>query len=288
MVMNRICTMFFSPTGHTRKTVMGLAKKLSVLLKIDDVEHRDFTLPAERVRVPKYGEGDLLILGVPVIAGRVPNVLLPFLRELQGSGALGVPVVVYGNRNFDDALVELQDLMEDAGITTISGGAFVGEHSFSYSLGKNRPDESDMDILDKWAESLADRIRNGEPFLTVELPGVRPYRPYYVPRDRDGNSVDIRKVKPKTSDACINCKLCVKACPMGAIDYHNVRNYHNICIKCNACVKKCPVDAKYFDDADYIYHKEELEAMYGDLHRSPVFFVESGTNFSPQQPEYTK
>ena len=33
-------------------------------------------------------------------------------------------------------------------------------------------------------------------------------------------------------------------------------------IKCGACEKKCPVQAKYYEDAGYLYHKTELEEMY--------------------------
>lgn len=70
---------------------------------------------------------------MPVIAGRVPNVLLKFLDTLQGGGALAVPVVLYGNRNFDDALIELRNILQDRGFYAIGAAAFIGEHSFSGS-----------------------------------------------------------------------------------------------------------------------------------------------------------
>ena len=46
-----------------------------------------------------------------------------------------------------------------------------------------------------------------------------------------------------------------------------------ICIKCGACIKKCPQSAKYYDDTGYLYHKEELEAMYGVCRAANSFYL---------------
>ncbi len=81
-----------------------------------------------------------MIFGTPVYAGRVPNLLLPYIRDkVKGNGALAVPVSLFGNRNFDDGLIELRNVLEADGFHTVAGGAFVGEHSFSRTLGAGRP-----------------------------------------------------------------------------------------------------------------------------------------------------
>ncbi|MDE7101420.1 MAG: ferredoxin, partial [Bacteroidales bacterium] len=137
--MKTVRAVYFSATGTTRRVVCAIAEKLSEKLGLPYVQ-MDFTLPAARVEPLVFGSGDIVVLGTPVYAGRVPNVLLKYLQTLRGAEAVGVPVTVFGNRHYDDALIELRDLMENAGIRTVAAAAFVGEQAFSRVLVAGRPD----------------------------------------------------------------------------------------------------------------------------------------------------
>ena len=139
----------------------------------------------------------------------------------------------------------------------MAAAAFVGEHSFSKILAAGRPDEKDMAIAKEFAEKILLEDRG-----MIQVRGEDPIRGYYQPRDRKGVFIDIRKVKPLTSDACDDCKRCAEVCPMGSISFENVREFTGICIKCGACIKKCPKQAKYYEDEGYLYHKQELEEGY--------------------------
>lgn len=260
MKIKKVCAVYFSPTGTTKKTVELLGKILSEQLR-SSYEAIDFTLPANRQTALLFQKGEVVVFGVPVIAGRVPNVLLKFLETIQGEGAFAVPIVLYGNRNYDDALIELKDILERSGMITIGAGAFVGEHSFSDTLAKGRPDQIDVGEIKNFALALSTKIKENHIVDTsVEVKGTPyPYRGYYQPRDRQGNPVDIRKVKPLTNDNCTDCKICAKVCPMGSINIDEVSKITGICIKCGACIKKCPEKSKYYEDERYLYHKHELE-----------------------------
>ena len=159
----KVYGMFFTGTGTTEKMVTYIAKELAKELGCD-YEPYDFTLPAVRKTVKEYTADDIVVLGTPVIAGRVPNLLLKYLDTVVGNGAYGIPVVLYGNRNFDDALIELRNIMEADGFHTIAGGAFVGEHSFSRTLGQGRPDEEDMAVA-------ANCVRNNNGGFAIALDG---------------------------------------------------------------------------------------------------------------------
>ncbi|MDD5945949.1 MAG: EFR1 family ferrodoxin [Clostridia bacterium] len=269
----KVYGMYFSGTGTTKKMVTHIASGLAEKMGYE-YEAFDFTPPASRNEPKVYGKDDIVVLGTPVIAGRVPNLLLKYLDTVVGNGAYGIPVVLFGNRNFDDALIELRNIMEKDGFHTIAGGAFVGEHSFSTTLGKGRPDAEDMAIADTFIEKIAEKLASGNiNEAPIEVKGETPIRPYYTPRDRNGNGIDIRKVKPKTDTSkCVKCGFCARNCPLGSINPEDVSQITGICMKCCKCVKLCPKQAKYFDDEGYLYHKSELEEMYGGRRAADEIF----------------
>ena len=265
MERKKVWAVYFSATDTTKKTVLTIADEAARLLGAEREDY-DFTLPGMRENGFAAGKDDLVIFGTPLYAGRVPNVLLKYLATIQGNGALAVPVVLFGNRNFDDGLIELRDILENTGFHTVAAAAFVGEHSFSKTLAAGRPDADDMKEALAFAGKIAEKVKglpDGEAPAPVEVEGVpHPYRGYYQPRDRKGVSIDIRKVKSLVSDACDDCKICADVCPMGSISHENVREYTGICIKCGACIKKCPKQARYYEDEGYLYHQHELEEGY--------------------------
>ena len=259
MKINRAWKIYFSPTGTTKKVLDLITSGLS-----ENIQEHDFTLPENRQYFPEVLAGDLVFFGVPTYAGRVPNVLLKYLDTICGNGALAVPVVTFGNRSFDNSLIELRDILENHGFHTLAAAALSCEHSFSYVLGAGRPDSSDEAECIAFGDNVRRKVME-LPYLppAIHVPGISEnYGGYYKPQDRKGIHIDIRKVAPKVSEACTDCGLCAKICPMGSIVPGNIREMQGICIKCGACYKRCPVSARYFDDPGYLYHKEELETVY--------------------------
>ncbi len=272
-MIKRIVKFYFTGTDTTKKVVDEFVNTLAKELNINEIYDFNYTLPKSRENSPTFEEGDLVVSGVPTIAGRVPNLLLPYLNTIEGKGALGVAISLYGNRNFDDCLVEQRDLLKKGGINVIAAGAFIGEHSFSTILGANRPDDADLKIVEEFAKKVAEKIVR-EDFSEPEVKGEVPYRPYYTPRDRKGNLINFVKIKPETdNDLCIDCKVCAEACPLGSIDYEDTSNIIGKCMKCCACIKKCPTSAKYFADEGYNFHRLELEIQYADDRCEPEYFL---------------
>jgi len=270
--ITKVWAVYFTGTGNTKNIACTVAKAACKTLNCAYEEY-DFSLPAARTNELAFSGTDLVVFGTPVYAGRVPNVLLPYLtKNIKGNGALAIPVVTYGNRNFDDGLMELRNLMIANGLTPIAGGAFVGEHSFSTTLGAGRPDADDLSMAQELGKKAAEKVLSGSGNTPVAVEGEDPIRTYYTPRDRNGNPINILKVKPKTdTDKCINCGLCARICTMGSIDPQDVTNVTGICIKCCACVKRCPKGAKYYDDEGYLYHQHELEDIYARRAESKIF-----------------
>ena len=277
MEIKSVWAVYFSGTGTTEKVVTTLAKDLAQSLNAS-YQTFCFNLPQSREGELAFGPQDLVVFGVPVYAGRVPNLLLPYIQnKVKGQNTPAVPVVLYGNRNFDDGLMELRNVLFQNGFRPFAAGAFVGEHSFSKILGAGRPDSEDMALAAQLAEKAAQLAKDmaQPPEQPVAVEGCDPIRPYYTPRDRHGEPIkDFLKAKPVTDlTKCVHCGLCARICPMGSIDPNDVSNVVGKCIKCCACVKKCPRGAKYFDHEGYLYHQHELEDQYAGRRAESKIFL---------------
>lgn len=134
MEISKVHAVFFSPTGNAKKVICTVADAVGTALGVP-VAYDDFTLPQARQETRSYGPGDLVIFGTPTYAGRIPNKLLPFVQSgFQGNGALAVPVAVFGNRSYDNALMELRNELEAHGFHTVAGAGVPTEHVFSDKL----------------------------------------------------------------------------------------------------------------------------------------------------------
>ena len=272
MELRRVTALSYSATGNTERTVSTIAGELAARLGLPMEEVR-FTKPAEREKEINFTSEDIVVIGTPTYAGKMPNKLLPdFQSKLRGNGALAVAVVTFGNRSYDNSLAELVSVLTKNGFRTVAAGAFVGRHAFTDELAYGRPGWSDQFEMKTFAGKIADKVKNlTDDVAPVRVPGD-PEAPYYIPLDANGQPAKFLKAKPKTKLAkCSNCGACARLCPMGAIDPKNVSNVPGTCIKCQRCVRKCTKGAKYFDDPVFLSHVAMLEANFREPKDNEMF-----------------
>lgn len=239
--MMTITKIVFSPTGGTDRVADILARALGDQVVTVDLCDRntDFS---------KVEMGDLAVIAMPCFCGRVPPLAARRLAEVQGEGTSAVVVVVYGNRAYDDLLVETADLAEQVGFHVIAGIEAVAEHSIVRDFAKGRPDESD----DAQLRLFAAQINNKLISVTrseLTLPGNRPYKEY-----KCGGMV------PVADDNCINCGKCAQACPTGAIAMDDLKHADaTLCMSCMRCIAVCPVNARAIDAERYEGLKAHLK-----------------------------
>lgn len=276
MMIKKIWAASFSPTGGTEHIVSLLAEEMGKCLKLP-VHKISFTLPDERKKSCTFTEEDLLILGTPVYAGRIPNKILPDVdRSFEGNGTLAVAVSVFGNRNYDDGLMELVLLLENHGFCVAAAAAAAARHAFSDDIGTGRPDKQDEEELRVFARRAAEKIKEffGKEKIVsgnksscgvsaLQITGHNPVGPYYTPLRADGQPAKFLKAKPVTDEnLCNRCGTCAQVCPMGSISREDPSVVNGICIKCQACIRSCPAQAKHFEDEDFLSHVEMLREHY--------------------------
>ena len=266
MKIKRVTAAYFSPTGNVGALAEAMTNSLARALGAE-AETIDFTAPSVREKQYEFREEDLLVVGLPVYAGRLPNKILPFVQDnLKGTSTLSLSFVCYGNRAFDDGLSELVYEQLNNGFRPAAAAAFATQHAFATALASGRPAEADLQEAKALAIGLSEAIEkasSADDFKVPDVTGNMPPGPYYRPLRMDGEPAVFLKAKPKTdAGKCTNCGMCARVCSMGSIDSEDTSKVPGICIKCQACVARCPAEAKYFDDPDFLSHKEMLETHY--------------------------
>ncbi|MBE9488068.1 MAG: 4Fe-4S binding protein [Bacteroidetes bacterium] len=264
MNIEKINTIYFSPTHTSAKICCDVAK--SLVVKDENIIDYEITHEAPK-EIVSFSENDIAVVAVPTYGGRVAPIAIERLRKFKGSKTLAVAIVLYGNRDYEDALLELCDELSELGFIPIAGGAFIGEHSYSRKnmpTAEGRPDVKDMEIASEFGKKIASKINMAtsfEQFQRVSVKGKVPYRQNSAPTP-DAPFVD--------DSLCVQCMLCVDNCPVQAISLVDnvIFCSPDKCIKCCRCVKDCPQEALTFNTP----YTEKLHVNFSK-YRVPELFL---------------
>lgn len=233
MNVEKVTGIYFSPTGHTRELVQHIAEGLQGKTTLHDL-----TSAEQGTLRRKFGEQDLVVVGVPVYGGRIPALAVERMALMQGQQTPAVIVVTYGNRDYEDALLELKNMLEHQRFVIVGAAALVTEHSIVHEVGADRPDEQDWQQINHFIEELNEKLTQMADVTQqerVKVKGKYPYRKY--------NGIPL---KPKGDKRCNSCGFCARECPAQAIDpHHPQKTDKERCISCMRCVTYCPQEARY-------------------------------------------
>ena len=218
-----IVEIVFSPTGGTEKVAHLIRShwgENTVKIDLSDAK-TDFS------QYVINGE-DQVLIAMPSFGGRAPAVAIERLKQIAGNGAKCTLVCVYGNRAYEDTLVEMEDAAKECGFRVVAAVAAVAEHSIMPQYATGRPDETDKAQLADFAAKIS-----GKDSEIASLPGNRPYK-------KSGGA----GLVPKPTKDCVKCGLCAEKCPVQAIDRASFAADPKLCIGCMRCVKQCPKNAR--------------------------------------------
>lgn len=213
----------FSPTGGTEKVadIIGACWSENITkIDLSDAK-RDFS----KCTIEK---NDQVLVAMPSFGGRAPLIAIERLKQISGNGAKCTLVCVYGNRAYEDTLVEMEDAAKASGFDIVAAISAVAEHSITPQYAAGRPNAADQMQLEKFAEQILDKQE-----MVKTIPGNRPYK-------KAGGA----GLVPKPTKDCVKCGFCAKSCPVQAIDPSNFKTDSKKCIACMRCVKKCPEKAR--------------------------------------------
>ena len=227
----------FSPSGTTRRVVDLVTRELTSAMPQADKKVLDF-LNEPFSETVVFGQEDVLVIGLPVYYGRIPDLSVDWVKQLEGNGTKAVALAVYGNRDYDDALLELAELLTAQGFEVIGAAAFIAQHSIFSEVAAHRPDDKDRQLLASFGSACAKKLLSGASALDVSrIKGNHPYKAYGT-----------LPFKPSAEeDECIRCGMCASLCPAHAISPDEpYKTKEDICISCTACIAVCPVSARAF------------------------------------------
>ncbi|MFL0165848.1 EFR1 family ferrodoxin [Candidatus Clostridium helianthi] len=244
MLINSVTTIYFSPTGTTKKIINSIVKGMGI---VND-KIVDLTLPKARRDdgIPLI-DGEIVLIGVPVYEEKIPEIVYPFLANLKGNGSPVVLVSVYGNIGDGIVLNQLDFIAQKSGFKVVAAGSFIGEHSFSTEeipIAQNRPNNDDLNKAEEFGKNIIKKIENINSLedVSFKIPqGKLPLMAKIVPK----NSARLFTKTPFADmSKCSHCNICVKLCPVSAIDKGTLEINEKQCLRCFCCVKMCPKKAR--------------------------------------------
>ena len=225
-----VSQIIFSPTGGTKKVADIITKAWGM-----PVSEIDLTSAETDYAAISLKKDDIAVIAIPSYGGRVPSLAAGRISKIHGNQAQCVIVCVYGNRAYEDTVIELNDIAEKCGFRVIAAVAAIAEHSIMHQYAAGRPDDKDKQKLQNFAEKILEKINSSTAEIsTLQIPGNNPYK-------KAGGA----GLVPKADNKCTNCGLCAQNCPAQAISKENLKvTDSKKCISCMRCVVKCPQSAR--------------------------------------------
>lgn len=253
MKITRITIASFSPCGHTLEYARQMTYAIRERLPEATCQELNLTPLSAQEEPRSFSGEDLVLLCAPVYGGRIPTPGVARFGNLAAQNAPAILIATYGNRDFDDALLELAAIARNQGFWPVGAAACVAQHTLASECASGRPTEADVTSAMEFAASIesalaADAIPKEARLEVPGNPQLREFKPFPLPQTVNEN--------------CIMCGRCWSNCPTGAITVDFPAQVDKSqCIACMACVCICPTGARIPDEAFLKAIQEKLATL---------------------------
>ncbi len=272
----KIFHIYFSPTGGTKKAGEYLTQ--SWRKDVEEINLSDYGKDFSQI---KFCEEDVCYVSVPSFGGRVPTVATERITQMKGYGAKAVAVCVYGNRAYEDTLLELTDTLTARGFSCVAGTAAIAEHSIMHGAkavavcvyGNRAYEDTLLELTDTLTargfscvagtaaiaeHSIMHQFASGRPDkedknellefggkIRKKIEQFQEYEDLHIPGNCPYKKLGVSSMIPQSGDGCINCKICARECPVAAIEPEEPQKTNaDRCIACMHCIAICPEHAR--------------------------------------------
>jgi ferredoxin len=246
---------YFSPTETTQKVLRMIADNLST-----ETTELDITKDGQ---LQCFTESDLVLMGIPVYSGRVPKLAKEKIVEIKGNNTPIILIATFGNRHYDDSLLELKNIVQANGFHVIAAAAFVTEHSVVPKFGNGRPDDNDINEIHHFAKLIQTKLASLNEAMN---------RDFIIKGNSDYREYKTIPIRPHTNHFCVKCGLCAKQCPAKAILFEAPKKTDKKkCVTCMRCIHICPQKARGFYSIEKFFAERSLAKKCREYKHSEIF-----------------
>ncbi|MEG0284343.1 MAG: EFR1 family ferrodoxin [Erysipelotrichales bacterium] len=245
---------YFSPTYTTKNLAQQVARGINPASEYIDIAKKE-------VEEHTFNQDDVVIFGVPTYGGRVPQLASENLIKFKGNNTKAVIIATYGNREYEDTLVELEDIVSAQGFIVVGAAAFIAQHTYYKEAGYGRPEIEDLQQASAFGNDIKNKIENNI-VNDLNIKGNRPYK-----------ELSLASGRVLVNEKCIYCGSCAIQCPTDAIpkDAPDTTNLVD-CIGCGRCISLCPTKARYFPEV-FLEKIESFLIKTASGHKENEFFI---------------
>ncbi|MDP2853892.1 MAG: EFR1 family ferrodoxin [Smithellaceae bacterium] len=213
-------------------------------LTVDLADMRSF----DKRRLADY---DLILIGSPVFYYDIPSNVSDWLAAMPK--ITGTPVAAFvsfggpeGNQH--NALCHILHLLAEKEGVPVSMGAFRSIPAYptpdwdsaNQRSGEHLPNEATYNQVRNFTRQVLERVKQGQPVSYASEIALRE-----MARMLPLVWLNKKAISLHTVDAaqCINCRTCVKKCPVAAIHPEKQFVDRDKCLACFGCLNNCPADA---------------------------------------------